>query len=521
MTAPALGRRDTLVVFGGLLLAMFISALDQTIMATALPTIAGDLGGLSQLTWVVTVYVLAAAATTPVWGKLSDQFGRRPLLRTAITVFLAGSVLCGIATSIGELVAYRALQGLGAGGVMTLAMATVGDLVSPRERGRYQGYIQSVFVLASVAGPLLGGVFVDHLSWRWVFYVNVPIGLAALVLLRRQPAVATRGAGRIDYAGAALLAGAVTTGMLVLEWGGDRYAWGSPELLSLAVGAVALLGGFVIRERRAAEPVLPLRLFRDRVFVVVSAGAFLATLSLFAVVVFMPLFFQLVTGATATTSGLLIIPMLLTSTASTIASGRIMTRTGRYKVFPVVGFAIMALGLGLLSTVDGARGPAIGYLAVFGLGFGLVTQVLIVAIQNAVSRQEIGTATASVNLFRAIGGSLGVAVYGAVFAAGLRHWLPRQVPGGAAGVDARGIQASPSQIRSLPIGVQHGIAASVADALHTVFLTAAPIAAVGFAVVLFLRERPLRRASGAAGASGAAEGPTERPAEKADATATK
>jgi MFS family permease len=364
-------------------------------------------------------------------------------------------------------------------------------------------------------------VFVDHLSWRWVFYVNVPIGLAALVLLRRQPAVATRGAGRIDYAGAALLAGAVTTGMLVLEWGGDRYAWGSPELLSLAVGAVALLGGFVIRERRAAEPVLPLRLFRDSVFVVVSAGAFLATLSLFAVVVFMPLFFQLVTGATATTSGLLIIPMLLTSTASTIASGRIMTRTGRYKVFPVVGFAIMALGLGLLSTVDGARGPAIGYLAVFGLGFGLVTQVLIVAIQNAVSRQEIGTATASVNLFRAIGGSLGVAVYGAVFAAGLRHWLPRHVPGGAAGVDARGIQASPAQLRSLPIDVQHGIAASVADALHTVFLTAAPIAAVGFAVVLFLRERPLRRASGAAGASGAAEGPTERPAEKADATATK
>jgi len=512
MTAPALDRRDTLVVFGGLLLAMFISALDQTIMATALPTIAGDLGQLTDLSAVVTVYVLAAAATTAVWGKLSDQFGRRPLLRTAITVFLAGSVLSGIATSIGELVAFRAVQGMGAGGVMTLAMATVGDIVSPRERGRYQGYIQSVFVLASVAGPLLGGMFVDHLSWRWVFYVNVPIGLTALVLLRRQPAVATRGAGRIDYAGAALLAGAVTTGMLVLEWGGDRYSWGSPELLSLAVGAVALLAGFVTRERRAAEPVLPLRLFRDRVFVVVSAGAFLATLSLFAVVVFMPLFFQLVTGATATTSGLLIIPMLLTSTASTIASGRIMTRTGRYKVFPVIGFAIMALGLGLLSTVDGARGPAIGYLAVFGLGFGLVTQVLIVAIQNAVSRQEIGTATASVNLFRAVGGSLGVAVYGAVFAAGLRHWLPRHVPGGTAGVDARGIQASPSQLRSLPVEVQHGIAASVADALHTVFLTAAPIAAVGFAVVLFLRERPLR---------GAGQSRTERPAERVGATATK
>jgi len=491
-TESALGRRDMLVVFAGLLLAMFVSALDQTIMATALPTIAGDLGGLSQLTWVVTVYVLAAAATTPVWGKLSDQFGRRGLLRAAVVTFLAGSALSGVAQHLGELIAFRTVQGVGAGGVMTVAMATVGDIVAPRERGRYQGYIQSVFVLASVAGPLLGGVFVDHLSWRWVFYVNVPIGVAALALLRRQPAPPARRAARVDYAGAGLLAAAVSAALLVTVWGGDRYAWGSPEILGLVVAALALVAAFGWQERRAAEPVLPLRLFRDRVFVVVAVGAFLATLSLFAAIVFMPLFFQFVTGATATTSGLLVIPMLLASTASTIASGRIMTRTGRYKIFPVIGFALMCLGLALLSTVDSGRGPAIGYLVVFGLGFGLTTQVLVVAIQNAVDRREIGTATASTNLFRALGGSLGVAVYGAAFSAGLRHWLPRHLPGGATGIDAHGIQAGPDRIRALPTAVQHGIAASVADALHAVFLTAAPVAALGFLVVLFLREHPLR-----------------------------
>jgi predicted MFS family arabinose efflux permease len=290
-----------------------------------------------------------------------------------------------------------------------------------------------------------------------------------------------------------LLATAVTSGLLVTVWGGDRYAWGSPQLLGLIALTGALLVAFVRREQRAPDPVLPLRLLRDRSFVVVGIGAFLATLSLFAAIVFLPLFFQLVTGATATTSGLLIIPMLLTSTLSTVASGRIMARTGRYKIFPVLGFAIMCLGLALLSTVDSSRGAAVAYLAVFGLGFGLVTQVLIVAIQNAVDRRELGTATASVNLFRAVGGSLGVAVYGALFAAGLRHWLPRKLGGQApAGVDAHGIQTSPGHIQALPVAVQHGIADSVADALHTVFLVAAPIAAVGFLVVLFLPERPLR-----------------------------
>jgi EmrB/QacA subfamily drug resistance transporter len=497
MTATAMAlRRDPLVVFVGLLLVMFLAALDQTITATALPTIAGDLGGLSELTWVVTVYVLAAAATTPVWGKLSDLLGRRGLLRTALAIFLVASALSGVAQSIGELIAFRALQGAGAGGMMTLAMAAVGDIVAPRERGRYQGYIQAVFVLASVAGPLLGGVLVDHLSWRWVFDVNVPIGLAALGLLGGQPAAATHWRGaRIDVLGAILLAGAVSAGLLVTVWGGDRYAWGSAQVLALVVAAAALAVGFIWQERRAAEPVLPLRLFRDRVFVVVSAGAFLATLSLFAAIVFLPLYLQLVAGATATTSGLLVLPMLLASTFSTIVSGRLMTRSGRYKVFPVIGFALMGAGLALLTTlgVSSGRGTAMAYVAVFGLGFGLTTQVLVVALQNAVDRRELGTATASVNLFRALGGSVGVAVYGAVFAAGLRYALPRHVPGQAGGIDAHGIQSSPDRIRLLSAPMRNGVAMSVADALHTVFLVATPIAVAGLLVVLFLHERPLRK----------------------------
>ena len=492
-TAPPSARRDTLVLFGGLLLAMFISALDQTIMATALPTISGDLGGIRQLTWIVTVYVLAAAATTPIWGKLSDQLGRRLLLRAAIGTFLVGSILSGVATSLGELVAFRAIQGAGAGGMMTLAMATVGDIVAPRERGRYQGYIQLVFVLASVVGPLLGGVLVDQLSWRWVFYVNVPIGTAALALLRRQPVGTERRQAKIDVLGAGLLAAAVIVSMLVAEWGGDRWAWRSPQLLALVGTTVALLIGFVWQERRAAEPVLPLRLLRDQVFVVVGGAAFLATMSLFAAIVFVPLFLQLVTGAAATTSGLLVIPMLLASAVSTTLSGRIMARTGRYKIFPMLGFAIMSAGLALLSTVDSARGPVVVSLVVFGLGFGLTTQVLIIAIQNAVHRREIGTATASVNLFRALGGSMGVAVYGAVFAAGLRYWLPRQLPGDPGVVDARVIQAGPDQIRALPAAAQHGVAVSVSNALHTVFLTAAVVAAVGLVVVLYLPERPIQK----------------------------
>jgi EmrB/QacA subfamily drug resistance transporter len=520
--APALGRTQLLMTFAGLLLAMLLASLDQTIVATALPTIVSELGGLDQLSWVVTAYMLGATVTMPLWGRASDLYGRKALFVAAIVVFLAGSALSGAAQSLGQLIAFRALQGTGAGGLMTLAMAIVGEIVSPRERGRYQGYIQMVFVVASVAGPLLGGAFVDHLSWRWVFYVNLPIGAAALALTATALHLPVQRARvKIDYAGAALLAAAVTCVLLVTTWGGREYPWGSTEIVALAAGAVALLAAFVARERRAAEPILPLHLFRDPVFGIVAAVLFLTTLSFFAVVVFMPLFLQVVTRASATNSGLLLLPLLLAGTASTALSGRVISRTGRYKVFPVAGLTLMAVGLALLSqmTADTSRATASLLLVVFGLGFGMVSQVLIVAIHNAVDRRDLGIATASSNLFRALGGSVGVAVFGAIFAARLDVWLPRELPAGAGAIDAERLQAGPETLASMPAAVQDGVGAAVAHALGTVFLVAAPVAALGVLVVLFLKEVPLRGPGGPPARSEPRPEPAPARAERAAQTA--
>jgi EmrB/QacA subfamily drug resistance transporter len=494
--SPHESHSNLVPAFAGLLVAMFIAALDQTIMATALPTIAGQLGGLSELPWVVTVYVLGAAAATPLWGKASDLYGRSGTLRIAIVIFVAFSALSGAAQSIGELIAFRALQGVGGGGVMTLATAAVGDLVSPRERGRYQGYIQLTFLLASLAGPLLGGVLVDHASWRWALYVNVPIGILALGLLTAFfKAPSNRRPARIDLAGSALLATAVVAVLLVANWGGSRYGWGSAEIIGLELGAVALLGAFIWQERRAAEPVLPLRLFRDPVFLVISGSLFVATISLFAALVFLPLFLQLVTGASATKSGVLTLPLLAASALSTIAAGQIMARTGRYKAFPIVGLALMGAGLLLFSTLGAgsSRLTAGLYMIVFGLGFGMVTQILVVAIQNAVEPREIGTATAAANLFRSLGGAVGVAMFGAIFTGGLRHWLPTALHGAVGhGISATAIQATPGRIRALAPAVRHGVAQAVGNSLQDVFIVAAPIALAGVLLVSLLKERPLR-----------------------------
>jgi EmrB/QacA subfamily drug resistance transporter len=474
MTSTQMSHRQVLLAFGGLLLAMLLASLDQTIVATALPTIVGDLGGLDQLSWVVTAYLLGATVSMPLWGRASDVYGRKPLFAAAIVTFLAGSALSGAASGIGELIAFRALQGLGAGGLMTLAMAIVAEIVAPRERGRYQGYIQMVFVLASVAGPLLGGVLADHVSWRWIFYVNLPIGAAALALIATTLDLpAARGEARVDYLGAALLAGGLTCVLLVTTWGGRQYAWDSAEIAGLAAGSAALLAAWIAQERRAAEPILPLRLFRSPVFAIVSAVLFLSTLAFFAVIVFMPVFLQVVTGASATSSGLLLLPLLLAATASTAAAGRVMSRTGRYKAFPVAGLALMAIGLVALSRMDAGTSQATAslLLVVFGLGFGLVSQVLTVALQNAVERRDLGIATASANLVRSLGGAVGVAVFGAIFAGRLDR-IPGELAAGGAGLDP----------------------AAVAGALDTVFLVAAPAAALAWLVVLALDEVPLRTA---------------------------
>jgi len=491
LTGPALRT-----VFIALMLGMFLAALDQTIVAVALPKIVGDLGALNHISWVVTSYLLASTISTPIYGKLGDMYGRKPVFLVAILIFLAGSMLAGLSQAMAELIGFRALQGIGAGGVMTLATAGVADLVPPRERGRYQGYIQLTFLLASLTGPLLGGLFVDHLSWRWAFYVNVPIGALALALLSVYlPAGAQRREARIDWPGAALLAGTVVAIMLVATWGGSQYAWGSAQIVGLIAAALILFAAFLVRERSAAEPVLPLRLFGNRVFTVVAAGAFAATLSLFAAIVFLPVFLQLVTGASATGSGLLTLPLLLASAVTTVGAGRVMTRTGRYKIFPVIGLAAMSAGLLLFSTLgpSSSRATAALFMVVFGAGFGLVTQILMVAIQNAVSPREIGTATAAANLFRALGGSVGVAIYGAVFAAGLRHWLPLELHGRTpGGITAGGIQDTPGRIHALAPAVQHGIAGAVGNSLQDVFLVAAPIALAGCLIVLLLPEHPLR-----------------------------
>jgi EmrB/QacA subfamily drug resistance transporter len=461
------------VPFAAIVLAMLPAVLDQTILATALPVIAGDLGSLSDVSWVVTAYVVAAAATTPVWGKLGDRHGRKLLLEVALLLFVVSSALCGAAQDITQLIVLRAVQGVAAGGLMTLAMATVGDLVAPRERGRYQGYIAATFAVATIVGPLIGGVLVDHASWRWVFLVNLPIGAAALAGLHlRLPAPDATGSDRpLDVSGAALLAGATTALMLTCIWGGSRYAWGSGPIVALIAATVVLSGALLVRERRAADPIVPFHLLRTGPVAIASATLFLGTAALFSVTVFVPLFLETTTGASATEAGLLLVPAMLGIAVSTTLSGRSIARTGRYKRFPIAGLALMTAALVLLAAVAGdpSRAATGVGLAVFGLGFGMVTQVLIVAVQNSVDRRELGVATATTGFFRALGGAVGAAVLGAVFAA------------------QAGSHASE--------GAAHALRADVIDGVQAVFLVAAPLAALALIVVLWLPEHPLQTAN--------------------------
>src|SRR3954470_3609517 len=459
--------------FAAIVLAMLPAVLDQTILATALPVVAADLGRLSDVSWVVTAYVVAAAASTPLWGKLGDRHGRKLLLQVSLSVFVVASALCGAAQDITQLIVLRFVQGAAAGGLMTLAMAAVGDLVTPRERGRYQGYIAATFAVATIVGPLLGGVLVDHVSWRWVFLVNLPLGVFALAALAaRLPAPPTDRPERpLDAGGAALLAGATGALMLTCIWGGTRYAWDSVQILGLIAATLALSGALLARERRAADPIVPFHLLRTRSVAVASSALFLGTAALFAVTVFVPLFLQTTTGASPTEAGLLLVPAMLGITVSTTLSGRSIQRTGRYKRFPVAGLALMTAALVLLAAVAGetSRAATGVALAVFGLGFGMVTQVLIVAVQNAVDRRELGMATATTGFFRALGGSVGAAVLGAVFAA----------------------QAGPHATD----GIAHAVRADVVDGVQAVFLVAAPLAALALLVVLRLPELPLQTAN--------------------------
>jgi EmrB/QacA subfamily drug resistance transporter len=489
--APRYTHRQILAMFAGLILGMLLAALDGTIVATALPRITGELGGLNHLSWVVTAYLLTATISTPLYGKLGDLFGRGRLFQWAIVVFLIGSVLCGLSQSMLQLVAFRAIQGLGAGGLIVLGQAIIAEVVSPRERGRYQGYFGAVFGAASVAGPLLGGFITDHMSWRWVFYVNLPLGLLALaVTMLVLPAGQRHGNPRIDYAGSAILAAFVTTVVLLTTWGGTTYGWTSAPIAALVALAGALLGLLIHVERQAAEAVVPLHLFSMRTFKITSTVSFIVGIAMYGAIAFLPLFVQVVNGASATDSGLVILPLMAGMIGASMTAGQITARTGRYKVFPIVGTAVAAFGLVLLSTMgtDTSRMTVSVYMVLLGAGIGLTMQTLILSTQNAVRTADLGVATSSVTFFRSMGGSIGVALFGALFNSSLRHHLA-SIPGAIGGGRA---SFTPEAVQHLPLQARTTFVAGFADALTHVFLYAVPVMLVGFAISWLLREVPLR-----------------------------
>ncbi|SEG99290.1 drug resistance transporter, EmrB/QacA subfamily [Nonomuraea solani] len=486
-----------------LMLGMLLAALDQTIVSTALPTIVGDLGGLEQLSWVVTGYMLASTVSTPLWGKLGDQFGRKRLFVSAIVIFLAGSALCGLSRNMGELIAFRAVQGLGGGGLMVLAQAIVGDVVSARERGKYQGFFGAVFAVSSIVGPLLGGLFVDHLSWHWVFYINLPLGAVALfVIVAVLPGDGTRTRHRIDYAGVVLLGGATSCLVLVTTWGGTMYGWGDPVIVGLVGAAVALLVAWVVVERRAAEPVLPLGLFRGRAFTMASAVGFVVGFGMFGALTYLPLYLQVVHGVSPTASGIYLLPMMAGMLTMSIVSGQIISKTGKYRFLPIAGTAVASAGMLLLSTMTELSSLfTLGvYLLVLGVGLGMTMQVLVIVVQNAVDFKDLGVATSGATFFRSIGGSFGVAALGSVFTATLNDDL-REVARGARlppGFDASRVQEDPTVIQRLPRELAADFLHVYADAIAAVFRVAAPVMFGAFVLSWFIPQARLRETTKAA-----------------------
>jgi EmrB/QacA subfamily drug resistance transporter len=490
-------QRQIYAVLGALMLGMLLAALDQTIVATSLPTIVGDLGGLNQLSWVVTSYLLASTVSTPLYGKLGDLYGRKSLFQLAIVIFIVGSMLSGLAQNMLELIAFRAIQGIGAGGLMVGAQAIIGDVVPPRERGKYQGFMGGVFALASVAGPVLGGFLTDDVSWRWIFYINVPIAAIALFVTATVLKTHTRRISHsIDWLGAFFLAAGASALILMTTLGGTTYAWGSWQTIGLALLGVVMLAGFIVVERQVAEPILPFRLFRIQVFNVASGVGFVIGFAMFGAITFLPVFLQLVDGASATSSGLNILPLMAGLLVASITSGQFISRRGRYKIFPVVGTALSAIGVFLLSTID-PQTPRLFlslYMVVLGLGLGCVMQVLVIAVQNAVEQRDLGVGTSSATFLRSMGASFGVAIFGAIFSNQLASNLRKNLPASALkdGINPASLEGNPASLAHLPPAIHVGLIDSVSQALHVVFLAAVPVLVIAFLLTLFIREVPLR-----------------------------
>jgi EmrB/QacA subfamily drug resistance transporter len=493
-----LSHREIIQVMIGLMAGMFLAALDQSIVGTALPTIVSDLGGLEHMSWVVTAYLLTSTASTPLWGKISDLYGRRPMFQAAIVLFLIGSVISGAAGTMPMLIGGRAIQGIGGGGLMALALAIIGDIIPPRERGKYQGMFGAMFGVSSVAGPLLGGFFTDGPGWRWIFWLNIPIGLAALFITSRalhMPLV--RRDHKIDYLGAGLIVASVSSILLYTSWAGETYGWGDPKALALLIGGLLLAVAFVFAELRAAEPIIPMPLFGKPVFRWSTLFAFLIGMAMFGGIVYLPLYLQVVRGYSPSESGLGLLPMVLGILSTSVGSGLLVTKTGRYKVFPTIGSSLVLISLVLLSTIE--EGTPYGEFAFFifllGAGLGFTMQTIIVAVQNDVDRRDLGSATSAVTFFRSMGGAFGTAIFGAVLSGRITHYLAELLPAGAAGGTGDAL-SNLQEIRKLPEVLRVPVLEAFMQSIQDLFLVAVPFVAVALLVSFLIPEKPLATRQG-------------------------
>jgi len=506
-----LSHKEIMVVLSGLMVGMLLAALDQTIVSTALKKIVEDFDGLTHYTWVVTAYLLTSTASTPLYGKISDLYGRRPVFQFAVVTFLIGSFLSGAAQSMGELIAFRALQGLGAGGLMSLTFVIIGDIIPPRERGRYQGYFGAVWGLSSVAGPLLGGFFSDRAQifgiagWRWIFYINLPFGIAALLITSASLHINTvKREHKIDYLGALLMVSGVSALLLAVSVYGPENGWGDSKTLAAFGVSVALIVAFLVQESRTSEPILPLDLFSNHTFSITSVLGFIIGAGLFGAVVMLPLYLQLVQGDTATVAGLKLIPFMLGIVSMSIVSGKLISKHGHYKRYPIVGLALMTIGILSMSTLS--ETTAYWQLSLFeilvGAGLGLSMQTIVIALQNAIDFKHMGVATSANTFFRSVGSTIGVAIFGTIYANRLAHYLPAMVADLQAKNPAALAGATPEKFAQLKNNsaiidtftpeLQQSVVHSFVLSFHDVFRAAAPVTAIGFVVALFLRETTLR-----------------------------